>query len=243
MPQMPQVASYVPMGWFPVAGTADVRWWDGAGWTPYRLHDGKPRPDALAIEPGNTGLVLGLVFIMLGVTQFSTYTLYSGQPFFAFTPVLFLAAGVTWLIGGFRARRLTKLPAPTTPPVFVASARPLPGEVEAAGAGWFAVSGGVTRWWTGTRWSPYIQQRIGVRPTQSGERAYRISLALGWVFAGLGALGTVLGFLLIYALGRWVGVAVVVPALIAGVIGALVLVLTYIRRYAMILPPHSPPSG
>lgn len=234
-------ASAAPMGWFPVVGTSDVRWWDGAGWTPYRLRDGRPRPDAFAIEPGGNGLVLGLVFIVLGITQFSTAQFLDGQPFFAFTPVLFLVAGALWLIGGFRTRQLTAHPAPSTPPVFDASIRPLPGEAEGTGAGWFAVSGGTRRWWTGARWSPYIHQRIGVRPTQYGERAYRIALSVGWVFAGLGALGTVLGFVLIYALGRWVGVAIVVPGLIGLLIGGLVVVLTYIRRYTMILPSQAPP--
>jgi hypothetical protein len=239
---MPQVASRVPMGWFPVAGTADVRWWDGAGWTPYRLREGTPRPDAFAIEPANISLVLGFMFIVLGATQFGTYTRYFDQSLLIFTPVLLFVVGFLWLFSGVRARRLTKLPAPTTLPVFVASTRPLPGEVEEADAGWYSMSGQVTRWWTGARWSPYIQQKLGVRPTHSGERAYRISMITGWIFAGLGALGTVLGFILIYALVWWVGAAIVVAALLGGVVGGLMVVFTCIRRYTMILPPHAPTS-
>lgn len=237
---MQHAALRAPMGWFPVVGTSDVRWWDGAVWTPYRLRGGKPRPDAFAIEPGSNGFALGIVFIVLGITQFSTNGL-SGQPFFAFTPFLFLVAGALWLIGGFRTRQLSTHPAPSTAPVFDAATRPLPGEVDGAGAGWFAVSGQVTRWWTGTQWSPYVGQKIGVRPTQHGERSYRVSMIMGWVFAILGSIGTVLGFVLIYALDRWVGVAIVVPGLIGVVIGGLVLALTYIRRYTMILPPQAPP--
>lgn len=234
-------ASAVPMGWFPIAGTSDVRWWDGAVWTPYRLRDGRPRPDAFAIEPGSNEFALGIVFIALSITQFSTSQFIEGQPFFAFTPMLFLVAGALWLIGGFRTRQLTARPAPSTPPVFDPSTRPLPGEVEGDGAGWFAVSGSARRWWTGARWSPYSHQRIGVRPTQHGERSYRVSMIIGWVFAMLGTIGTVLGFVLIYALDRWVGVAIVVPGLIGVLVGAIVLPMTYVRRYTMILPPHAPP--
>lgn len=239
---MPQAASMAPMGWYPVVGTADVRWWDGAGWTPYRLRDGRPRPDAFAIEPQSNGLVLGFMFIVLGFTQLSTRT-FSDQPFFSFSPVLFLGAGAIWLIGGWRMRQLTRHPAPSTVPVFDPSTRPLPDEVEGAGAGWFAVSGYNTRWWTGTRWSEYVGQKYGVRPTQNGERSYRVSVIIGWVFAVLGAIGTVVGVVLIYAADRWVGTAIVVPGLICFVVGGIVLPMTYIRRYTMILPPESPAQG
>lgn len=235
-----QMASRVPMGWFPMAGTSDVRWWDGAVWTPYRLRGGKPRPDALAIEPGGNGFVSGIVFIALGISQFSTSSL-SGQPIFAFSSFLFLVAGALWLVGGFRTRQLTTQPAPSTAPLFDASIRPLPGEVEGADAGWFAVSGSVRRWWTGARWSPYIHQRFGVRPTQHGERAYRISMIIAWVFAILGVIGTALGFALIYALDRSVGVAIVVPGLIGVMVGGIVLSMTYVRRFTMILPSQAPP--
>lgn len=236
----PQFATpLAPMGWFPVVGTTDVRWWDGASWTPYRLRDDRPRPDALAIEPENTAVVLGLVFVVLSVTQFGTYSL-AGQPFFAVTPVLFLLSGILWLIGGLRVGQLKKLPAPATMPVFDPSVRPLPGEVEGSGAGWFPVAGQVTRWWTGAQWSSYVGQKFGVRPTHSGRRAYRASMAVGWVFAGLGVLGTVVGIIVIGVLGRWEGLAVVIPAVIAVVIALLVLLLTHIRRFTLIHPPHAP---
>lgn len=234
------VGQLAPMGWFPVVGTADVRWWDGAGWTPYRLRDGKPRPDAFAIEPANTGVTLGIVFIVLGITQFSTYNL-SGQPVFAFTPFFFFISGALWLIGGFRATQLKKLPAPTTVPVFDPVTMPLPGEVAGPGAGWFPVSGQVTRWWTGSQWGEYIGQKFGVRPTHSGARAYRLSMAVGWVFAGLGVLGVLLGIILITMLDRWVGTVILLPGVIALIIGAILLPLVYSRRYTMILPPQAPP--
>lgn len=238
---MPHVATRAPMGWYPVTGTPDVRWWDGAVWTPYRLRAGAPRADAFANEPSSSALTMGFVFIVLAISQFSTAGLGSGQPMFRFTSVMFLIAGVLALIGGFRTRQLSGLPAPSAAPVFDASTRPLPGEVEGAGSGWFAVSGQITRWWTGTRWSPYVNQKFGVRPTQQGARAYRMSMVIGGVFAGLGLIAAVLGFVLIYAMDRWTGVAVLIPGLIAVLVGGLVLVLTYVRRYTLILPPQAPP--
>ncbi|WP_417512216.1 DUF2510 domain-containing protein [Microbacterium sp.] len=228
-----------PMGWYPVVGTADVRWWDGAGWTPYRLRDGKLRPDAFAIEPGRLGIVFGIVFIVLAISQYSTYSL-SGEPVFAFTPVLFFIAGILWLIGGIRVTRVQKLAVPTTAPVFDPLTRPLPGEVEGAGAGWFPVSGQIARWWTGAQWSPYIAQKFGVRPTQYGPRAYRNSMILGWVLVGLGVLAALLGVAFVGALG-WAAAVVIIPAGVFAFVGGLVLLMVYIRRYTMILPPQAPP--
>ncbi|WP_441905869.1 DUF2510 domain-containing protein [Microbacterium sp.] len=233
------MGSAAPMGWFPVPGAGDVRWWDGTMWTPYRLRDGKPRPDAFAIEPGNLGIVFGIVFIVLGISQYSTYTV-SGQPVFAVTPILFFIAGVLWLIGGLHAGGLKKLPAPSTVPVFDAVTRPLPGEVEGAGAGWFPVSGQVGRWWTGARWSPYIAQKFGVRPTQYGPRAYRTSMIIGWVLVGLGVLAAVFGFAFVTALG-WMAAAVVFPGLVLSLVGGAVTLTVYLRRYTMVLPPQAPP--
>lgn len=229
-----------PMGWFPVAGTADVRWWDGTAWTPYRIRDGKARPDAFAIEPGSTGVVLGLVFILLGFTQFSTYSL-SGQPVFVITPALFFVAGVLWLVGGLRVSRLKKLPEPTTAPVLDAVVRPLPGEAEGAGAGWFPVAGQIARWWTGVRWSPYIAQKFGVRPSQYGPRSYRASMNVGWILTGLGVLGAAFGVAAVGALGWWTAAVIIVPALVIALAAGAVLLTTYLRRYAMILPTQPPP--
>lgn len=228
-----------PMGWFPVPGTTDVRWWDGAGWTPYRLRDSGPRPDAFAIEPGGTGLTLGFVFIVLGFTQFGTYNL-SGQPLFAFTPVLFFVSGAVWVIGGFRANRLKQISPPSTVPVFAPSTRPLPGEVEGPSAGWYPVSGSVTRWWSGTRWSGYVGQKLGVRPTHSGARTYRTAMILGGVLAGVGVVGAAFCFFVITALGRWASMMIVIPAVIFVLGGVAVLLSVHLRRYTLIVPPQPP---
>lgn len=235
-----QYAAAQPMGWFPVVGTGDVRWWDGAGWTPYRLRDGRPRPDAFAIEPGATGLALGFMFITLGFVQFGTYNL-SGQPFFSITPVLFFISGAVWLVGGFQTNRLRSLPAPRTVPVFDPSTRPLPGEVENVGAGWYPVSGQVARWWTGNQWSWYVAQKYGVRPTHSGPRGYRVAMILGWILIAVGVSGILLGLFAMPALGTPIGLTFAVPGVVLAVAGGLVLPLVHTRRYTMILPTKAPP--
>ncbi|MGM7699868.1 DUF2510 domain-containing protein [Microbacterium sp. A84] len=229
-----------PTGWYSVGDTSDVRWWDGAGWTPYRIRAGRPRPDALAIEPSKTGIMLGVLFIALGLMQFGLYSVSSSSNS-AFLPVLTLAAGAIWLIGGVHTSQLRKLPVPQTAAVFDPSARPLPGEVEGVGAGWYPVAGQVTRWWTGTRWSWYIGQKFGVRPGHAGPRGYLISVIAGGVLAGFGVLGVLLGITLIGALGAIWGVAIIIFGVFMVLMGGLILLLTRFRRFAMILPPGPPP--
>lgn len=240
-PHAAQIAEALPpMGWFPVAGTADVRWWDGAIWTPYRVRDGRVRSDAFAIEPGGTGLALGIAFITLAVAQLSTGSLI-GQPFFGIAPVLFFISGVLQLVGAFQTNRLRKLPVPRTVPVFDPSTRPLPGEVESAGAGWYPVSGQVARWWTGTQWSWYVGQKFGVRPTHSGPRGYLISMIIGGVLACVGVLGVVLGITVAVAGGVVAATFLLVVGAIGVLAGGLILPLVHARRYTMILPTKAPP--
>lgn len=233
------VALAAPMGWFPVVGTADVRWWDGTTWTPYRIRDRRVRADAFNFEPGKQGVLLGSLFIGLGIVQFLNYSRLDSNVF-SITPSFFVIAGVVWLIGGFQVNQLKKLPAPSTVPIFDALTRPLPGEAEGAAAGWYPVSGKITRWWTGTQWSPYIAQKLGVRPTHFGPRSYRNAMILGAIFVGLGVLGAVLGFTLMGALGTFGGLVIAIPALVFALVGGLVLLTVYLRRYTLLIPPHPP---
>lgn len=242
---VPAVA--LPMGWYTVPGTSDVRWWDGAIWTPYRVRDGRPKPDAFAVEPAATGIVLGIVFLVLAV--FQTFTgVISSSSIFPWAALLMAAAGAVWLIGGITTKGLRRLPAPQGAPFADVVVRPLPGDAEGPGAGWYPVTGQVGRWWTGTRWSWYVGMKIGVRPGHFGPRGYLISMIAGWIIAGIAVLALVVG-----ALG--IGLAAAGEEDIGGVLAFLgipfglifaglalfVLLLTRSRRYAMVLPEVPPP--
>lgn len=239
-PHLEQSPQAPLMGWYPVTGRSEVRWWDGAGWTPYRIRDGRPRADAFAVEPGNTGLVFGFVFIVLGLTQLSTASI-SGNTVFSIAPILFFIAGAVWLIGGFRTGQVRKLASPRTAPMLEPSTRPLPGEVEGTGAGWYPVAGRVTRWWTGSRWSPYIVQKFGVRPTLAGPRGYFTSMIVGWVFAVGGVICLILGLMTAAAFGIVVGTFLITCGAVGILVGGILLPMIYARRYTMILPTQPPP--
>lgn len=234
-----------PMGWYSVPGTTDVRWWDGSAWTPYRVRGGKPLPDAFAVEPVSVGFVLGFVFLAVALSQLSL-ALAGGDAVFSLSPLLFLGVAAVWFVGAITGSRVRKGASPQSAPLPEPAGGPLPGQVEGEGAGWYPMTGQVARWWTGTRWSWYIGQKFGVRPGHAGPRGYRVSMILGWIMAGLGVLAVLGGFLLYWLLGPGlsagtVSVAIVVGGIILAALGALVLVLTRVRRDAMV-PPEAPPS-
>lgn len=233
------------MGWYGVPGTSDVRWWDGTAWTPYRIRDGKPRPDFFAVEPAGVGITLGIVFLAIGTMQLFLAVLSPSAGFVA-TPPFLLILGAIWLIGGVHTTNVRKLPSPQSAPVLDPSARPLPGEVEADGAGWYPVTGQVGRWWTGARWSWYLGMRHGVRPGHAGPRGYIVSMMMGWIVAGIGGLGLVAGILFMAIWAGLPGLSVlggilIVIAVLFGGLGAFILLLTRSRRYAMLLPDTAPP--
>lgn len=243
-PQYASTAASVPQGWYQVPGEADVRWWDGTTWTPYRLRDGAPKADAFAVEPPATAMTLAILFLVIGLMQFGTAAL--GSRSFGTTGLLFLIVGAVWLIGAMHTSGLRKKPAPQSGAVQPDVVRPLPGEAEGAGAGWYPVAGQVTRWWTGTRWSWYIGQKYGVRPGHAGPRGYRVSMILGWVMAGVGVLALLAGLIGVLTFQSTMllaafGAGALVFGVIIALLGGLILLLTHQRRYMMILPTKAPP--
>lgn len=242
-----------PMGWYPAPGTTEARWWDGRMWTPYKLRDGVPKPDAFAIEPAGTGITLGIVFLAIGVAQIGLSTFGGG----GFSPAwLFVLAGVLWLIGGLHGSRIAKLPAPRTAPLVDADLQPLPGAVEHArpvagsgqeavpGAGWYPVAGNATRWWTGARWSWYVAQKVGVRPAHSGPRAYAVTMVVGWVILGLSLIGlfiSAVSFLDGTVFGIGIGAAALVVTLVFIALGLFLVLYTRARRHVFLLPTDPPP--
>ena len=236
-------AASAPMGWYQVPGEGDVRWWDGASWTPYRLRDGRPKADAFAVEPPATALVLGILFMLVGVMQLGTAAI-GDSGSFRTTGVLFLIVGAVWLIGSMQSSSVRKKPAPQSGAMWPDAVRPLPGEAEGPGAGWYPVAGQVTRWWTGTRWSWYIGQKYGVRPGHAGPRGYLVSMVLGWVMAGLGLIaliGGAIGAAVLSGPMVLIGAGAIVLGVLLLLLGGLILLITHLRRHTMILPTKAPP--
>lgn len=232
-----------PMGWYPVPGTSDVRWWDGTQWAAYRFRGGKPKADAFAVEPPSVGIVLGIMFIVLSLLQFANYALAQNAAV-AIAPVFFLFAGTVWIICGIHSYRVRGLPAPQSAPVDAPVLRPMPGDAEGPGAGWYPVSRQVTRWWTGTRWSWYIGMKFGARPGFAGPRGYLVSMIATGVVAVIGALGLlagIVGLIVGGVVGPFLGIFGLVFGVIFLGLAALLFGLTRSRRYAMLLPTTPPP--
>nr|WP_201470453.1 DUF2510 domain-containing protein [Microbacterium hydrocarbonoxydans] len=232
------------MGWYQVGGSTDVRWWDGVMWTPYSIRAGKPRPDALAVEPPAMGLALGIVFVVLGLLQLTAALVSQSAGNFVY-PVLLLAAAAVWFIAAGHSLAVRRIPAPQSAPIVDAVVQPLPGELEGPDAGWYPMTGQVSRWWTGTRWSWYLGTKFGARPGHAGPRGYLTSMILGWVVAALALIGVFLA-----VVGGVMGQSPVAPflitfgiviAVIMGGLGAFVLLLTRSRRNALLLPATPPP--
>ena len=90
--------------------------------------------------------------------------------------------------------------------------------------------------------------KLGVRPGHYGPRSYLISMIAGWIVAGIGVLGLVVGALGIglaaageEAVGAVLGFLGIPFGLIFVGLALFVLLLTRSRRYAMLLPEAPPP--
>lgn len=184
-------------GWYAMPGADEVRWWEGRWWTMFRIRAGRPGNDAFGAEQPSIALGLGVVFLVLGGAQFalSVRTGSFGPGF----PLLVL--GVLWILAGAQGSALRRKPAPTTAPLHPDVAAPFVGQQDGVGAGWYRVHRRASRWWTGTRWAPYVffDRWNGIRPTLHGPRTVRTTRIVAWVLAGLGVIGLVGGILLLVA--------------------------------------------
>lgn len=232
------------MGWYQVPGTSDVRWWDGTVWSPYRIRDGRPRPDALAVEPPQMGFFLGILFFVLAMLQLSA-ALITQSPGNFVLPVLLLTAATIWFVGAAYSRRVRTLPAPQSAPILGADVQPLPGEVEGPEAGWYPMTAQVSRWWTGSRWSWYIGTKFGVRPGHAGPRGYLASMIVGWCVAAIAVAGLIVAVLgSVIEQGPYSGAMIaigIIVTLLFGGLAVFTLLLTRSRRNAMLLPTSPPP--
>ncbi len=232
-------------GWYRVRPDV-VRWWDGRVWTASRIRNDRVGIDGAATESPAFAWAMGGVFVALAALQ-TTFAVTAGvQPFTAVSSVVLAAL---FLAMAAQTTLVRREPAPRGEPIDPDAVRPLPGTVEASGAGWYPVSRTASRWWTGSRWTGYLLTRWGVRPTFHAERALAtqriVVLLLAIVAVGAVVAGIVmLGFA---ARGSDPGSVVGGWVLIAGGVafGVLVaaLVVAFRSQTRVLLIPSEPPSA
>ncbi|MGN7979071.1 DUF2510 domain-containing protein [Microbacterium sp. 22195] len=227
-----------PMGWYAFPPSGQTRWWNGVDWTAYKLKNDRVRADAYAVEPPGMGWVLGGMFALIALMNLFMGLLNPGMGALS---IVWFAISIVWFVGAGRDHARRRVPPPTTAPSVDAELRPFPGEADAAGAGWYVVSGAVLRWWTGTRWAHYVLDRGRVRPTHFAPRAFRTSMITSAVIGGLGLIGLVGGIVLANTTDD--SEAGIMFAVLGGAfvfIALILLISVYARRYALILPAKPP---
>jgi hypothetical protein len=246
-----QVVSTAPaMGWYPTAG-GPLRWWDGQRWTGLRVKNGVPGTDWATSEQPAMAWVFGGVFLALAGLQFAVGALGSIASPNGFLTMLL--AGL-WFAIAVQSGAVRRIPVPVEAPVVLEAVRPLPGEQEGPGAGWYPVAPRTTRWWSGARWGEYVGTAYGVRPTFHGARSLRILTVLCWVLLGLGVLTLLAGVLLLVlgaaaASASWMaflGVFLLIAGIVVAVLGAALLLMSRYQRRALVVPagpPAAPPAA
>lgn len=231
-------------GWYPTPAGSE-RWWDGRKWTALRTKDGRIGIDWASIEQVGLGWVLGGLFLALGGVQVALAVVSPGLVVAA-VPQLLLAA--LWFAITIQTTLVLRIPRPTTAPVVREEFRPLPGEQEASGAGWYAVSGTLSRWWTGTRWAHYTVARWGIRPTFHAARTRRTLRSITLAFLAVAALAVLAGIVLVAmnaagaapAAMAGIGWAVIIGGAGLAVIAVLVAALSLPQVRLLALPTDPP---
>jgi hypothetical protein len=230
-----------PLGWYPAPGDV-LRWWDGSRWTGLRVKNGVPGSDWATAEQPAAAWAFGSIFLALAALQFLLGAMLS-----TVSPngLLTLALAALWIAIAVQSQAVRRIPAPTGEAVVIDAVRPLPGEEEGPGAGWFPIAPRFSRWWTGTRWAQYTGTVHGVRPTFQGARAYRVLLIVSWILVGLGVLAVLAGIVLLVgaddsSLWAAIGVVVLVGAVLFVVLGFVMLLLTRYQRRLLLLPADPP---
>ncbi|WP_449276804.1 hypothetical protein [Leucobacter sp. GX24907] len=228
-------------GWYHVPGRDEIRWRDEQHWTAYRIARGRPGANWFAVEPPMIGYAFGAMFLALGFAQFGVAALSRSFPV---TAILMLLLAALWFATGIGASIVRGLPAPQSAPLAFEAVEPLPGRVEAPGAGWYPIAGRTHRWWSGTRWGSYIVHAGRVRPTFTGPAAYRSLLITGGAVVALGVVGVLVGVALLLivpgAVPTWGGGLLIAGGAMIGVVGAILFPVTFARRAVLLLPERPP---
>ena len=239
-----QLPSGPQPGWYPT-GPDQLRWWDGSHWTGLRVKNGKPGTDWATTEQPSLAWVFGSLFLVLAIAQFSLGALSSHLSVNGF-PMLFLA--LLWFGIAAQTTAVRRIPQPVAAPVVIDVVRPLPGEQDGPGAGWYSVSPRATRWWTGSRWAQYVGTQYGIRPTFHGARAFRIYLVMSWAVLGIGVLALAVGVVILVNssgdgygfLGGIIGGIVVGGGVLFAVLGGVLLIMSRMQRRLLLLPDLPP---
>lgn len=240
----PQVIGSPAAGWYPTPA-GPLRWWDGTHWTGLRVKDGKPGIDWSTTEQPVLAWVFGGVFLLLSLAQFSLAALGGSFPWNGF---LMLLVALLWFAIAVQDSIIRRIPAPVgAEPVVIDAVRPMPGEQEGPGAGWYPVATRTTRWWTGTRWSQYTGTQYGPRATFHGATAFRRYLIVCWAIIGLGVVATIVGIVLLAMadgepVGIVIGVVVLIGGIVFGVLGGVLLLTSRVQR-RLLLVPEGPPGA
>ncbi len=232
------------MGWYQPA-SGPVRWWDGQKWSGMRFRDGRPGIDWATSEQPAAAWAFAFIFLGLALSQFVLGALAQTV---VVSGVGTMLLTILWFAIAITSSAVRRIPAPTGDPLVSDIVRPLPGEQEGPGAGWYPVSAGASRWWTGARWSEYTQSRFGIRPTFHGPRSYRLYIWLCWGMVALGVLLLIAGIVLMwvganasdYGLTTVIGVVMLLGGILFGVLGGLLLAFSSMQR-RLLLIPKSPP--
>lgn len=242
-PGRPLTPAGPPLGWYPAPGEV-LRWWDGRRWTGLRVKNGIPGSDWATAENPAAAWAFGGVFLALALLQFL-----AGAFLASVSPngIITLALAALWFAIAIQSQIVRRIPAPTGEGVVVDAVRPLPGVEEGPGAGWMPIAPRFTRWWTGTRWAQYTGTVYGVRPTFQGARAYRILVVMSWVLVAVAVLALIAGIVLLVvgagattSLWTAIGVVVLIGAVLVGILGLVMLLLTRHQRRILLLPAHPP---
>ncbi|MDR6690739.1 hypothetical protein J2X55_001638 [Microbacterium sp. 1154] len=229
-----------PPGWYPTTA-GELRWWDGRIWTGSRVRGGTAGIDWATLEQPVLGWIAGGLFLFTALV-YALSGMLARNP--TILPLLFVALSALWLAMAAQSTRVRRLPTPVGDPVASDHLRPLPGDVEGPGAGWYPIRHAAHRWWTGKRWGAYLSTRYGVRPTFHAERSFRTLRVVMTVLAALTSAAVLIGIVLVViAVGSVqaaIGWLLTVCAVVFGAVIAVIWVVSRAQTRLLLLPTEPP---